>query len=613
MKLNSPHLRRYKDLSLLFFRYGRGDLARHFQQLHAAFPETEPAAASPTPTTAAAAGARSAVASTTFNGRRSAVSPGDNGATPHGPSARTGSAAPPPSAQPDVTPGKPEQLADDLERMGPTFIKLGQVLAGRPDLLPPAYQAALERLQDRVAPFPYDEVERIIFQELGVRISKAFATFDPEPLAAASLGQVHAATLRDGRPVVVKVQRPGIRQIVAEDFEVLAELARFLDEHSEAGRIYRFSELLEQFRLTLREELNYEQEASNLTLVGKNLREFPRIRVPRPIPDYCSPVVLTMERIEGRKITALSPLARLDFDGAHLADELLRAYLKQVLVDGLFHADPHPGNIFVTPDNHLALIDLGMVGRIAPGLQEQLLKLLIHVSEGRGEEAALVLRAIAPAGADLDLAGLDAEVRRLVVRHRDADLHDLNVGRSVLLLDHHARRHGLRPPPELGVLGKTLLQLDEAGRALDPAFRPTPAIRRHLASLMAARIREDLTQGSFFGTLLEAKNFAAGLPGRLNRVLENFGDPHFEVNIKSEDSSRLIEAMQKIANRIAAAVVLAALILGAALLMRVETDFRILGYPGLAMLCFASAAAGGTWLVVSTFWSDRHGRKRRAP
>src|SRR5690606_14499496 len=156
--------------------------------------------------------------------------------------------------------------------------------------------------------------------------------------------------LRDGRPVVVKVQRPGIRQIVAEDFEVLAELAAFLDENSEVGRIYRFSELLEQFRLTLREELNYEQEAANLSRVGKNLSEFPRIRGPHPSPDYCSPIVLTMERVEGRKITALSPLARLDFDGANLADELLRAYLKQVLVDGLFHADPHPGNIFVTPE-----------------------------------------------------------------------------------------------------------------------------------------------------------------------------------------------------------------------------------------------------------------------
>lgn len=564
MKLSSAHLRRYKDLALLFFKYGRGDLAKHLQNVHAAFPEAEPAV--------------------------DAISDG----TPH-------------------EPGRPEQLADDLERMGPTFIKLGQVLAGRPDLLPPEYQAALARLHDRIAPFAYEEVERIIFAELGVRISKAFSFFNPEPLAAASLGQVHRATLRDGREVVVKIQRPGIRQIVSEDFEVLADIAAFLEKHSETGRIYRFTEMLEEFRLTLRDELNYEQEAANLDLVGRNLRDFPRIHVPRPVHDYCSPVVLTMEHMQGRKITALSPLARIDLDGASLADELLHAYLKQVLVDGLFHADPHPGNIFVTDENHLALIDLGMVGRVAPGLRENLLKLLIHVSEGRGEEAAATLREIAPpnSASEFDAVSLNTEVTRLVARHHNAGLEDLNVGRSVLLLDHHARRHGLRPPPELGLLGKTLLQLDEAGRTLDPSFQPAPAIRRHLSTLMTSRIRDDLTQGSVLGALLEAKNFAAGLPGRLNRVLDNIADPHVEVNVKSEDSDRLIDAMQTIANRISAGIVLAALILGAALLMRVETQFRVLGYPGLAMICFAAAAGGGIWLVLSTFFHDPKKTKKR--
>ena len=562
MKLTPSHLRRYKDLALLFFKYGRGDIARHVQQLNASFPETESSATETDET---------------------------------------------------IEPGKPEQLADDLERMGPTFIKLGQVLAGRPDLLPQPYQDALVRLQDKVAPFPFEEVERIVFTELGVRLSKAFASFDREPMAAASLGQVHRATLRDGRAVVVKVQRPGIRQIVAEDFEVLSELAAFMDRHSESGRIYRFSELLDQFRRTLRDELNYRQEAANLETVARNLRDFPRIHVPLPVHDYCSPVVLTMEYMQGRKITSLSPLARIDLDGAGLADELLRAYLRQVLVDGVFHADPHPGNIFVTGENHLALLDLGMVGRIAPGMQEHLLKLLIHISEGRGEDAATVLREIAPPGDDFDAAGLNADVSRLVARHRDADMQDPQVGRAVLLLDHHARRHGLRPPPELSLLGKTLLQLDEAGRTLDPAFRPTPAIRRHLSTLLTSRIRDDLTQGSFFGTLLEAKNFVAGLPGRLNRVLENLGDPHFEVAVKSDDTLRLLAGMQKIANRISAGIVLAALIMGAALLMRVETPFRVLGYPGLAMICFGGAAAGGVWLVISTFVHDSGDKKRRSP
>lgn len=560
MNLSPSHLRRYKDIALLLWNYGRGDLARHIQ------------AAS------------------------------DEMAAPIGQDDDAGQ-----SAEPN---GKPEQLADDLERLGPTFIKLGQLLAGRPDILPPDYQRALARLQDKVAPFPPEEVESILFNELGVRMSKAFESFDLEPIAAASLGQVHQATLRDGRHVVVKVQRPGVRQIIAQDCEVLADIAAMLDKHTDAGRRYCFTELVTQFRQTLREELNYEQEAANLTRVGDNLRDFKRIHVPRTIPDYCSPVVLTMEHVTGKKITALSPLARIDLDGDVLADELLRAYLQQVLVDGLFHADPHPGNIFINDENEVVLLDLGMVGRVSPGLREHLLKLLIAISEGRGEEVAVIIGEFGERTESYNPTALSRAVSGLVARNHDSSLQELNVGRSLLLLDHQAREHGLHPPPELSLLGKTLLQLDEVGRTLEPSFNPNASIRRHVGEILTARMKEELSQGSVFGALLETKNFVAGLPGRLNRVLDNFGNPQLELNIKSTESERLIEAMQKIANRISAGIVLAALILGAALLMRVETPFRILGYPGLAMVCFAAAAGGGAWLVLSTFLQD-HAEKRR--
>jgi len=255
-----------------------------------------------------------------------------------------------------------ERLADDLEEMGPAYVKLGQVLSSRPDLLPPRYTKALARLQDDVQPFSFEEVSVIVEAELGVRISKAFATFDPVPLAAASLGQVHAATLRDGRPVVVKVQRPEVAQQVAEEFQELARLADFLDAHADVGRRLRLRRVLEEFRASIQEELDYEREADNLRAVDRNLAEFDRIVVPQPIPDYCTGHVLTMERVHGTKITKVSGFARLDFDGTELIDQLFHAYLKQVLVDGLFHADPHPGNVFITEDKRLALLDLGWSG-----------------------------------------------------------------------------------------------------------------------------------------------------------------------------------------------------------------------------------------------------------
>ncbi|PYJ07795.1 MAG: ABC transporter, partial [Verrucomicrobia bacterium] len=250
-------------------------------------------------------------------------------------------------AEQRVTPkeaAKASELADDLEKLGPTFVKLGQLLSTRVELMPKAYLEALARLQDKVEPFPFDEVEKIVSSELGVRMSKAFSDFDVTPMAAASLGQVHRARLRDGRQVAVKVQRPGIREALLEDLDALDEIAEFLDKHTAAGKRYEFCQMLDQFRKSLLRELDYRLEASNLTTIGANLRAFEHIVVPAPILDYSTSRVLTMQYVHGKKITDLHPLARMEFDGAALADELFRAYLQQILVDGFFHADPHPGN-----------------------------------------------------------------------------------------------------------------------------------------------------------------------------------------------------------------------------------------------------------------------------
>src|SRR5277367_2908354 len=319
LSLKPHHLKRYKDIAMVFLKYGTSDLAKEFEA-----EKLEPE-------------------------NKSVVE-------------KSGQS-------------KPEELADDLEKMGPTFIKFGQLLSSRPDLLPEPYLKALARLQDKVKPFPYEQVEEIVASELGVRISKAFSSFDEKCLAAASLGQVHRAALRDGRPVVVKVQRPDIRKEIADDFEVLEEIAGFFDEHTEIGRRYRFGKILAEFKRTLLEELDYQREASNLTTLANNLKQFTHIQVPLPVPDYSSRHVLTMDYVQGAKITALSPLVLVDVNGDVLAEELFQAYLKQVLVDGFFHADPHPGNIFLTDDGQLALLDLGMTGRLTVNMQENLLRL----------------------------------------------------------------------------------------------------------------------------------------------------------------------------------------------------------------------------------------------
>jgi ubiquinone biosynthesis protein len=450
----------------------------------------------------------------------------------------------------------------------------------------------------------------IVEAELEVRISKAFTRFDPEPIAAASLGQVHYAELRDGRKVVVKVQRPNVREQIMKDFEALDGLAGALDAHTPAGKKHRFKEVVEEFRLALINELNYELEAHNLVTLGKNVTEFPRLVVPQPVKDYCTRCVLTMDYVEGVKITELSPLARQDLQMGPLIDELFKAYLKQVLVDGLFHADPHPGNVFITPDGRIALIDLGMVGHTTQAMQESLLKLLLAVSEGNGDEAAEVVIRISERMEEFDGPEFRRRVTRLVAAKRDQGLEQMNVGRSLFDLSNRARDTGLFVPSELTLLGKTLLQLDEIGRILDPSFDPNEAIRRHVTELMSRRVRNDLTRGNIFSTLLETKDFVQALPGRVNRIMDAVTNSELEVKVKSVDAKVMLDGMQKIANRITAGLVLAALIVGASLLMRVQTDFQLFGYPGLAMLCFLAAAGGAFWLVINIFVQDYKSQKK---
>ncbi len=504
----------------------------------------------------------------------------------------------------------PEQLADDLEAMGPTYVKVGQVLASRPDLLPAPYLKALARLQDKVKPFPFSEVEEIVTAELGARISKAFSRFDEVPIAAASLGQVHSAALRDGRPVVVKVQRPGIAAQIAEDFEVLAQIAEFFDSHTEVGRQYRFLTMLEEMRITIQQELNYEREAQNLVSVGANLAEFELIRIPQPIPDYSTRRVLTMEFVSGRKITSLGPLANLELKGSALAEELFGAYLKQVLVDGKFHADPHPGNVFVTDEGRIALLDLGMVGHTAPVMQENLLKMLLAISEGKSDEAADLAIRISRTTEEHDAEEFKRRIRQLLAVHQDQSLGDLNVGMTLLKVSRIAAVNGVFVPSELTLLGKTLLQLDEVGRILDPKFNASESIRRNVSKIASQRMAKNATQGGILSSILEMKDFLTGLPSRLTKILDAVANAELEVKVRALDAKLVMEGLQKIANRVTMGLILAALIIGASLLMRVETPFKIFGYPGLAMLLFLAAAAGGFWLVIGIYVQDRNSDKK---
>jgi ubiquinone biosynthesis protein len=547
ISLKPEHLKRYRDIALLIARYGRPGLLKQ-------------------------AGLDEVIEDGPSNGQM----------------AKTG-----------------EALAADLEKLGPTFIKLGQVLSVRFDLLPSEYADALARLQDDVAPFPFEEVERILNSELGLRMSKAFAEFDPTPIAAASLGQVHRARLRDGRQVAVKVQRPGIHQTIADDLDALEEIADWVDTHTEFGRSRHLRDFLDEFRKSLVRELDYRREAQNLMTIRTNLAEFALIVIPKPVDDYTTSRVLTMDYVDGVKITKLSGVAKIDFPGKELADELFRAYLKQILIDGFFHADPHPGNVFVTRDKRIALLDLGMVAYIPPQLQTNLTQLLFAISEGRSEDVVTYALHISQRTPSFDEAGFTRAMADLVSTQQNRTLEQIEVGKIVFAMLEVAARHGLYLAPELGMLGRALLSLDQAGRILDPKFDPNDAIRKSAAEIMRQRMAQSVSPGRLFQNVIEVKEFAERLPGRVNRILDGLANNDLEIRVRAIDENKLLSGFQKIANRITLGLLMAALIVSAAMLMQIPTTFRILGYPGIAIIFFCLAAIGGVGLMLQIMRDDR--------
>jgi len=416
--------------------------------------------------------------------------------------------------------------------------------------------------------------------------------------------------MRDGRAVVVKVQRPGIRELIVGDLEALGEIAHFLDEHTELGKRYEFDNMLINLRKSLLRELDFTIEANNLHTIAQNLAEFENIVIPDPVDDYSTTRVLTMEYIDGKKITSLNPLRLLELDGGLLADELFSAYLQQFLVDGIFHADPHPGNVFVTDDDRIALLDLGMVGRVTQTFQDNLLRLMLAISEGRGEVAAEAAIKMGEAKEGFDRKNFHRRITDLVAENSDAVLSKMNAGKVTLEITRIAADCWFRLPAEFTMIAKALLNLDRVVYTLDTSFDPSAIIRERANEILQRNIVKSMAPANLLAGVVDLKEFAETFPRRANKILDAIGNNEVRIGVDAIDEKVVVEGLQKVANRITLGLVVASLIVGAALLMRVETSFRIFGYPGLAMILFLLAAAAGSMLAFSILFYDERRRKR---
>ena len=508
--------------------------------------------------------------------------------------------------EPDATQpeGKPAEFAHDLEALGPTFIKIGQALSTRPDMVPPAYLAALEHMQDEVDPVPFDAIREMIEAQLGVRISQAFGSFDEVPLGSASLAQVHRATLRDGRAVAVKVQRPGIAESVREDLEALSRLAGHADRMTDLGRRIRFADWVHEFGKALMAELDYRAEAENLERFGRHFEEYPELYVPAPIWDYSAQRVLTMELVTGTKVTELSGLRRTEQKLDNLASALMRGYLDQMFVHGEIHADPHPGNLLVTDDGRLALFDLGMIAHVPPKQRERMLKLLFAAVDGRGEEVANEAISMGTRLEKFDEERFMREVGQMVARYAAHGTGSVSEGRLMLEIVRQATACDLRTPPELSLLGKTLLNLEQVSHALDPDLDVKRIVERHLEHVMRERLKKSLSLSNLASEMIEVQALLRESPRKVSDILSLLAENKLQVRMTGLEESHLMESLQKIANRISAGLVTAALIMASALLMRIETRHQLLGYPAFALVLFVIGAALGIAIVLSALLGD---------
>lgn len=504
--------------------------------------------------------------------------------------------------------GNPEQFVTDLESLGPTFVKLGQMLSTRPDMVPVEFATALERMQEKVAPIPVERIYTIIEQELGASVSKLFARFDPVPLGCASIAQVHRAQLHDGRDVAVKVQKPEVAAQLRSDLDVLRSFALAADHLTQVGRRVRLRDWLNEFAKTLMQELDYQAEAENLQRFGQHLRPFKPLWVPQPIWDYCSHRVLTMELAQGVRVDMIPDVRRTEEPMAPLAAALIRGYLDQIFVHGEIHADPHPGNLRVTPQGRLAIFDLGMVAHMPPRLRERLLKVLFAAVDGRGEEVADEIIGMSTRLEAFDEERYLRETGQVIARY--AANSSFSEGRVVLDLVRIATASGLRTPPELSLLGKALLNLETVCRLLAPDLDTRRIVEKQLQHVMRARLRKSLSAANLASEAMEVQQLLREGPRKMSDILALLAENRLQMKVTGLEESRLMENLQKIANRVSAGIVTAALILAAALMMKVNTGWHLFGYPAIAMVLMMIGVVLGLGIILSALIFDRRARSR---
>jgi ubiquinone biosynthesis protein len=473
-----------------------------------------------------------------------------------------------------------------LEELGTTYIKLGQLLSSRPDLLPDVYIEELGKLVDQVPPVPFEQIKRVIDEELP---ADAFVRIDPEPVATASIAQIHGALLSSGREVIVKVRRPEIEQQIELDLALLRGTAEQFEKRSERAQLLQARALADELEVHLRAELDFVEEANNTELVAGFLADYDDLVVPHVVRPYVTEKVLVLERIEGRKVEADHGLAAERAE--ELARQLFRAYVHQVTVEGVYHADPHRGNVLLTADGRLALVDFGLLGRLDDDTRRNLALLLLAVAQNRADDVADLILGLSRTSLGSDESGFLLEIRRKLPRYHRRPLSGIRAGEALADLQRISFEYGIALPTSFALVGKTLAQADSIARVLHPELDPIELLEEDSLEVMLKEAERRLEPNQLFAWLYTQLEPLGRMPRRVGQLVNRLETGTFKIGVAPTDIDDLETALRSTANRIGGAIIVSALLVASALLARVH-DLRWYAFVG-----FCAAFALGVYMI----------------
>jgi ubiquinone biosynthesis protein len=489
----------------------------------------------------------------------------------------------------------PERLRMIFEELGPTFIKFGQILSIRRDVLPEEYVSEFEKLQDAVPPFSYAEVARLIAEEFGRDVKDVFEEFASEPLASASIAQAHLARTKTGQEVIVKVQRPQIRQMILQDLAIMEHLARLSARRIPESRRYDPVGLVEEFRKTILLELDFRREGRNADRLRQHLRDMPGIVIPQVFWEYSAPRVLTIEYMVGQGLR--EALGRSAEDRHRIAANLYEAFLKQIFEDGFFHADPHPGNLLFLPDGRVGLLDFGIVGRVSRDRLAGLVTILLAIMEQDVEALLDECIGLGLMPADLDRQTIQYEIDELLAEHLDLPLRDISLGHILETLFEMGRKHRLKVLSNLVLLGKTMMTLEAVIRALDPAFALVEEARWEVERLMRLRLSAEALLKTGWRTTRQVVHLARRLPQRLERILQYVEEGRVRVELMPGTEAHVLRQWERMWHRAIRGAMVCALIIGGSLLIQAHIGPMVKGLSVAGLLGYGLALTLGLPLL----------------